>query len=234
MKDYMPIILDLAVVLSIFAFVYISAKRGFLSTVVRFLGYLASVMASSWISRWLGEKVYQRWIRPTLLESISEKLSEMIHPEQLVKDIVSFLDELPVLLRNALSYDSQGLSQSLQQFAQSGDSIAEGLVDTVLYPTVIGLTQTVLFLICFLLCLVIVRLVAGMLTQVKRIPVIGPMNSLLGGIFGFFESILFLFLAMLLLNLLFSLTNDSISWLNRSVVSSTFLLNNFLRYNPFI
>ena len=60
------------------------------------------------------------------------------------------------------------------------------------------------------------------------IPIVGPLNSVLGGCVGAVEGVLYLYLMVAIASLVLALTGDSIPYLNRQTLESTWILRLFL------
>lgn len=64
--------------------------------------------------------------------------------------------------------------------------------------------------------------------RTSAIPIVGPLNSVLGGCVGAVEGVLYLYLMVAIASLVLALTGDSIPYLNRQTLESTWILRLFL------
>jgi hypothetical protein len=71
--------------------------------------------------------------------------------------------------------------------------------------------------------LVVTRCVARLFTGIYRIPVIGAVNTFLGGVVGVLQAVLFLALGSLALRLVISLSGGELVWLNAQVMDETYI-----------
>ena len=71
----MPIILDLIVIAVIFIFILVSAKKGFVRSLIEIVGFVLVIMLSNTVSTPLANITYDKFIEPSIIES-SQKLTD--------------------------------------------------------------------------------------------------------------------------------------------------------------
>ena len=101
----------------------------------------------------------------------------------------------------------------------------------MIYPVLYILLQGLLFLLLFAACMVLVHCLAKVLRGVERLPVIGTVNGLLGGVMGALEALVVLFVAAVAVRLLLDATGG-FSWLNASIIDETYLFRHFYYFDP--
>ena len=151
-----------------------------------------------------------------------------------MENLEQVIEELPSVLTNALSFEWDEVSLRLEGIGSSAMGLAEVFTDSIIAPSVVGLIRWVIFLLLFSLMLFVVHVFSKLLRELRRLPVIGTANSLLGGVVGFVEVILLVFAFTTALHLFFALTNDSVSWLCSDTVRATNILSKLYRYNPLL
>ncbi len=75
------------------------------------------------------------------------------------------------------------------------------------------------------------RTVARCFTGLRHVPIVGPLNSVLGGCVGAIEGVLYLYLIVAVVSLILALSGDSIPYLNRQTLENTWFLRLFLEKN---
>ncbi len=105
------------------------------------------------------------------------------------------------------------------------------LKDTILFgiirPSCIIIIRTIAFVLIFVLVSTVIRLIANFTKILDKIPVIGAVNSLLGGIAGLCEGLVTVFLVCLATRLAISLSNGDAILFNQATINSTYLFKIF-------
>ena len=90
--------------------------------------------------------------------------------------------------------------------------------------------EAIFFLLLFAACMVLVRCLTRVLRGVERLPVIGPVNALLGAAMGAIEVLVLFFVAAVTVRLLLDFTGG-FTWLNEEIISSTRLFRYFYAFD---
>ena len=99
-------------------------------------------------------------------------------------------------------------------------------------PVVLFLTTAILFLLLLILLGFLVRYLARLFRFVNDIPLLGPINCILGGVVGLIRGFLVLFVLAVFVDFLCSITNNSWEVLNQSIIQRTFLYQYLVQFNP--
>lgn len=106
-----------------------------------------------------------------------------------------------------------------------------GLKDTLLSglirPNCMIIIRTIAFVLIFALVCVAVGLAANFTGILDKIPVLGKVNSLLGGICGIGEGLVMIFVVCLATRLAISLSNGNAIMFNQATINSTYLFKKF-------
>lgn len=230
----MPLILDAGLMIMVFWVVYSAARKGFVAAAVDLIGYVASLIGSWLVAKLAAQWIFDSLLRPMVMNKVRDVLDEYFTMEQLETELEKVLKELPGILTNSIHFELEDVVERLHAGVGLGTDLVSGFTDAIVAPTVTGLMQVIVFLILFSLMLFIVHLLSGILQELHHLPVIGTANSLLGGMVGFVEVILLVFAFTTALHLIFSLSNDSISWLNSDIVRASNILSKLYQYNPLL
>ena len=106
------------------------------------------------------------------------------------------------------------------------------IADQMLYPIIYTLLQALFFLLLFFAIMVIVRSLSKVFRGVRHIPLIGPVNSLLGGVLGLVQAAVVILIVVMALNLIIGVTGDGIPYLNNEAISKTYLFRYIYDWNP--
>lgn len=232
MENFMPLILDAAVVLIVFTFMKGSARKGFVRTVVQFVGYLAAMVFANIGSKMLAAFAYDGFIRTRLLSFVENSLVNATDSDMIVSELTNAIESLPPLFSGILSSGSAGLPGALPSIINPDmGEIAMQLTDTFFAPMAIMVLRSVFFFLIFAASLFLVKLFAKAFTGLNYIPLIGPVNALLGGAVGILEAFLFLYIFAMILNFVLILTGNSVPFITQESIESTYLFKNFFAGN---
>ena len=194
------LIWDLALALLALVTVILGFRRGLLASLVSLLGTAAAVVAAAILSPRAAASVYDAFLAERLEQSISESMAERL---------TAFAE---LLYRLGVG---EGVTDA-----------AENAVRTVS----VALVGVVCFLVIFLLVMLLVRLLLRLTRGVNRVPVLGGVNRLFGGVLGVGEAYLLLYVIALAATLLISLSKNRWSWLNTAVAEESHLLSWFIQH----
>ncbi len=224
----MKLTYDLILAAVILLCAFQAARRGFVHTLVRFIGLFASVALAAALHKTAAQNVYGAFLRQPIWDMIQKTLAEAANPESLAESVVSAIASLPAFVSSAIDLDVEKLAQWMQSAAGLPvDELTTSLVDTVVGPIILSLLQVILFLLIFALASAFVRMLAGLFTGINKIPVVGQLNWMLGGILGVLQGILIVYVACVFLQLALLLSGDSLPLISRADIEATVLLKYF-------
>lgn len=221
------ILIDLIVGLVALLIVIGGWKKGFLRMAVLLVGYVASVIAAFWLSKWVAGTVYQYFIRDAIAQSIDKAVSMSSEGLPFGAVLSNVFDKLPGFVVNPILAGFGGeeaLVEGLQNM--TGGVLAQlgpVITDTIVEPIITSLIQMFSCLLIFIVCVIIVKTVAAAFKGFYAIPILGPVNSALGAVLGFVKAAILLWLAALVVSMLVALSADSWSWLNTQIIDRTVL-----------
>ncbi|MBC8569228.1 CvpA family protein [Zongyangia hominis] len=229
MIDWIPLIYDLCVVGLVVYFVSISAHRGFVRTVIEFIGYFLSLMAANYGAKFFSSAIFEKLLRPTVLDTVAKKLTEAGITD-IASDVQTILAKVPDMLEDFLA--KYGVKEDVlgnfKALANPSQPLPEAITDHVVGPIVVSVVELILFLILISLCFFLVRKFSWTLGGLRKIPIIGPANTILGGVVGALEGLLTVALIANLLNLIITATAGGFQYLNSGIIDQTVLFRRFL------
>ncbi len=230
-EKFLPVILDLAAVLFVAGYIRSSARRGFVRTAVQLVGFFVSMLLANALSGPAAEYTFTHFVKEGLTEKISEQILSAGSAGSFLQTLEAVLESIPAYLLRALEFAGLPADFTLPSVAGSAQQLAAGLVEQTIGPTCIALFSTIFFLLFFSLFLFVTRAVSRCFTGIRRIPIVGSFNSILGGCVGAVEGVLYLYLIVAIASLVLALTGDSIPYLNRQTLENTWILRLFLEKN---
>lgn len=232
MDTIVPIILDIIVLFFLVFFTYRGYRNGFLKTIVQFLGYFIALFVSFWFSRILAGGVAQLF-HGSMYSYVQEKVGETVSTD-FTGAVAAFFQNIPKFLSGCIQYLIGDQAQVAGEINGLSSDISTSITDSVLMPIVTLLLQGILFLLLFGVCMFLVRRLAGLFGGFYKIPLIGSINSLLGGILGCFQSLLFLLILSSVISVLIMLSGNANSILNTTVIDQSYAFKSLYAINPFI
>ncbi len=237
--NIIAIILDILILAVVAFFIVHSAKRGFMRTLIGFLGCFAVLVLSVVCSWMVSDFVYGYAIRPGIVSGIESSLKGSgVDGDNVSKIIDEAVDELPdyiVNMANANGLIDKLESEEKTEEIQAGiNSAANVIADTVARPVITGLIQLVSMIILFIIGLFAVRIISRMLNSVFSGHLFGGLNSFLGGLVGIPKGLVFAVILTWTLGYL-SLTGDNgFIGITEEAVSESYIFSIINAFNPLI
>ena len=202
MDDFLSasLIWDAALAALILFVVIRSVRGGFVSSFIHLLGVAASCIVAALTAGKAAAWLYDGYLAERVEQSVSDSLREKLEAFAGLLDRIDPTDTIS---------------------AAAGDAVR---------TMAVSLLTMVAFLIIFLLAMLIVRALVKLARSVNRVPVVGGINRLLGGVLGAAEAFLLCYLIGMAATVLISFSENRWGWLNTAVVQKTYLLNWFIQF----
>ncbi|MBE6760730.1 MAG: CvpA family protein [Ruminococcaceae bacterium] len=234
----MWMILDLIILAIIGFFVFTSAKRGFVRTVLEVIGYFLAIYLAFTLGGLLADVIYNSLIEPNIIKSVSENitLSTGANINETVNNVWNSLpgivvnaaeifDITPDTLRATLSDNLVNNTTSL--------TIAKYVANSVVRPILVTLIKAIIGFVLFIILLFVVKILAKTINKIFSLPLIGGLNRFLGGVIGFVKgaiiSIIFITVTMLLMSFF---ENGFLIFTNENI-EQTILFKFLADFSPF-
>ena len=222
----MGILLDIGFVIIILLCVVFGYKKGFFKSIAGFIGAVIAMFLAWVLAGLIANALYQGVFREKLIDNISSVLSNdalASFPEKAAQVVAN----LPGFLSNTLNNQGITSSQIEQSLQAAGSNAAPATADLI--SPAIWLLQLLLTVILFFILVILVRLVIKLIGNVFRLPVLRQVDGILGGLFGIFKGVVYIFLACILLQLLMPVIGNS-SEPMKQVLDNSFIYQ-FIFYN---
>lgn len=233
----MAIAFDIVVILLVCYFVFKGVKKGFVSSIISFFGFIIATIISSYLARMLSDYIYKTFVFSQVKQGIIKSFPTGIDSLGTDLAVTNFMNNQPSFIKEMIlqKYNSnQGISEVLaQKGAKLSDSIAETLARDVLGPVIIQVIQFILFFVLLFVCLFLVKFVARAFNNINRIPIIGQLNSVLGGVCGLAQAVLVILILSVAINFYISL-NPNDKAINKNTIEKTMIFNKIYTNNPFL
>lgn len=226
------ILLDVILVVLLCYCAYAGYKGGFLKTIVKFVGYISAVLIAFIGSRLLSTFLCEM-SRDFLLNFSIKHLGDVQNgtPAQAVEKMYA---SMPKFITNAARFFFGSSEDITQKLAEGSQSAAEGITDLILMPIVEILLQTILFLIILGICMFLVRRIVKASSIIRRIPLLGSVNALFGGVLGLAQGALIIIILVGILNFAVAVTGWDQTWFTPEMIEKTYLFRYVYDITPLV
>ncbi len=220
----MGIAIDIIIVLVLLFFIWSSARRGFVRTVIDIVGYILAMFVAFSISGTIADAAYDNFVKPSMSSAIEEKLSEG-SGQSAEKAISDAFDNMPSVVTRAAENFGITKESTIEKYSgalQNGSaSAAEAITDYVAGPVIISIFTGVALLIILITLMCIVHIIARAANGVmSRIPIVGWLNKVLGAVTGIIKGGLITILLCAVLIIVLNLIPDG-----DNIISQSYILN---------
>lgn len=229
------VILDAAVVILGLILIISAYKKGFLRSVILVVGYIASILLAVSLSRYAADWAYTVVLEPSIAESINGTVAHTAEELSVATVIPALLTKFPSFVTNPILAGYGGQAGLIKSLEESTNGVVENLGDvissTIVAPVVTAVLQMLFCLLIFIICVIIVKMVAALFKGFYALPILGPMNSILGAVLGILEAAIAIYILALVASIVISFTANGLAWLNSDVIQSTVLFRWFYGFS---
>lgn len=179
----MGYILDGIIVLICLLCVLIGVKKGFIHSVVRFLGSVIAALLASALGGVLAQWLFDTMFRGAMVEKINTSLQAM-GADNAAAAASQVLASLPDFLVRALEEAGVTL-ETVSHAINTQTSGAASMVVDYLSPVFVNFLKVLAVIVLFFLFTTLARLLASLVSDLLRLPILKELDGLLGGVFGF-------------------------------------------------
>lgn len=288
---------DVFILAIILFYLYTGGKRGFVKSILIFVGYIVAFGAAFFVSNNFSDNIYDTFVKDKVVSSVETQISKVNITDEVkralnnsfgkygvtltdqdVEDIlkddsVDFTDKITQKINSTYrdaNVDSSQIQQivddlfnssvisdiipslsgfmpkTLQELfntqnmtvdetlhALSGDvhTTAEYIETNVLRPNILGIIKTILFVITFFIVKTICYYITRMMSFVNKIPLVGPVNTLLGLALGLLEGLLVAYIVAMIVRFVVFISSGNMIVFNDDTINSTLIFKHIYDIN---
>ena len=226
-------IFDIALILVAIVIIAFTARKGFVLSLLSTVSLGASAFISYKFTKPVSEFIYSSFLYDKILEKVTEAvlgLSDNITDTDKLAALTGILpdDFLKVAEGFGFNMDSALASVDIGQIAN--DKIISAFVDNIAFDVIMSVLEVVVFIVLFVALSVIFRCVALLFNKiVKKLPVVGKANTILGGALGVFKAAIAVsIICLVVCPIVFAI---DIPWL-QSLISQSHVYQFIIENNP--
>ena len=220
----MPYILDGIIVFTVLICIFLSAKKGFVFSLIEVLGFVAAIVISFTVSAPLANITYDTLLEKPIIQSIDKTKEEA---ETAIIDAV--WNELPnfVTENNYITISKDDIS-----IDNGNNDIAQRVSDSLVKPVSTKILSIIIATILFSLLVFLAKLLGKNFNKMFSHSAIGSANSFLGGALGLVKGIAFSMLFCLIVTLILTLSKDGFLIFKYEIINSTFIFKYLMEFLP--
>ena len=232
----MDFIVD-AIIIAIIAVVIVrSSKKGFVSSLVDAFAMIIATIVSYMFTPEVSQFIYDSFIKNSVSKGFEKVLDDMNTNTAVADKVDAMIASLPESAVNLA--DSLGiinLNSIGAGIHMSGVIDDNQLITTVLndfaYNVMITITKIVVFFILFVVATLVLRMVSNFLENINKIPLIGKLNSTLGGVLGVAKALIIIIVVCTVMYFIIS-SSDNVDLVG--AISDSKIYNFVTENNPLL
>ena len=127
--------------------------------------------------------------------------------------------------------DSGTINSVVVSAVQSSGNPGKAVLDNVAKPVVLVPLRTIIFVILFILIFIILSIIIKATSVINKLPLIGKLNSLLGGVAGLLQGLVIVFIVVIIAHMAVELTNNTLIFLNDMTINKSFAFSKIYNFS---
>ncbi|RKJ40274.1 CvpA family protein [Acutalibacter sp. 1XD8-33] len=210
--------------------VLIGVQRGFIRSVVHFLGAVIAACLASALGGVVAQWLFDSLFRQAMVEKISDSL-QGLGAENAAAAVEQIIASLPDFLVRALE-EAGVTAASITGGIGVQTGQAAQLITDYLSPVFVNFLKVLVVIVLFSLFMTLVRILAGVVSRMLRLPIIHQLDGLLGGIFGFLLAMVSVWIVVAALLVFMPMLDEGMQQQINGALDSSFLAGTLIRLNP--
>lgn len=231
----MSVVLDGIVVFVLLMSVWMSYRRGLVKTIVSVVGYFLSFFVAEFLGQRLADFLFDNCLSKPINDRIVNTINNSLSAGGINRATYDLSHILPDWLAKGLLNGQTLPETTVNMLNQNNIEGAAGSITVqVVKPVVVVILSLSLFFIIFLVLRFLLHYIFKITGVIRKMPVVGTINGLLGGVLGVAKAALYLIMIAVLVWIIIIFTSDSLPYLNTDTVNNTNLFLLFYKLNPFM
>lgn len=232
----MSLFLDIVVVAIILISIFISARKGFVRTLISAVGFVLAVILAFTFSTPISNAIVDKFVKP----AIEEKTIAVLEDSSIAgigEAADKIWNELPSFVANAAESSGVGKDAIIENFSNTSlgtvEDVAEGLTDNVFVPVVGNLVKAITTLVIFVVLIILVSFLAKIVNKMFSGMIFGKFNRLLGGALGAAKGIGIALIFCLIISTFAGLSDNGFLSITQKTIDSTYIFSAILKIAKF-
>lgn len=223
---FSSLLVDIALVVIMVVTIVSFIRKGFLAGTVNLVGKVASLLIAWFVSSRLAPAVFENFFKTGITTQTSQTIqaSGTASVEGILNSLSGFIPQ---------SFIDRIAGSVSGTFDAAAPNIAQTIVEQVIMPLMIPVISIVVFFITYALCRLLISFLVAALLHVNKVPLVGGVNKLLGGLLGVLAGALNIFIVLCAILAVLIITGDAIPFFNHSTLQESWFYSFFANNNPF-
>lgn len=231
----MSYILDGIIILIILLGVFLSAKKGFVRTLIEVVGFVAAIVVAFTLSSPLANTIYDKMIEPSVVKTVEAVATDGAENASAAVDAV--WSKMPAFITESsffnLSKDS--ITSTVQAETANGSAqLAQTVSDSFVAPAVTKLISVFISVILVIVLLFVVKILAKYLNKLFSFSIVGDINKTLGGLLGLVKGAAIAVIFCLVISLILSFTKNGFLIFTYDAINSSYIFKFLMGFSPFL
>lgn len=229
----MSIILDVILITILAAFIFTAAKKGFMLTLLELIAVIVALALSYQFSPVVAQAAYDNILEESLVETVEAQLDQTLNISSTTAQAEVVLEAIPDFMASfasSVGVDVEELVNAMGSYSFSYENLATELVGRVAQPIAVGALTVIFFLLISAVLIFALKWIAKLLSKLFKLPLIGTVNKVLGGVLGACKGVLVIVFVCTFLELIFANGESEIS----NAVNNSYVIGLLDNINPFI
>ena len=238
------ILLDVILLGIAFLCIRKGSKDGFAKTAVSFAGIFIAIILAATVCKPASNFVYTGFVKAPVEAAVENVIREQTDSvsenapsvDKLVSGIEQMLqnEKIPSFIKNLFGTEEKQaqLADNIKEvYTPDITELSKAATEKVLQPVLISVISAIVFILIFFVTFLICIILSKALKIVNKLPLIGGINSLLGGIIGFLKGLVI----VLIINFaIVSITSSGTNlwFITAETVQSSLIMKNLALVNP--
>lgn len=231
----MPYILDGIIILIVLICVILSAKRGFVRTLIEVAGFIAAIIIAFTFSSPLSGVVYDKMIEPTVIKTVESTATESAENANAAVDAV--WAKLPKFIteNNFFGLSKDKVSQEIQnETANSSVALANSISDSFVEPVAIKILSMLFSTILVVVLIFVFKFLAKYINKLFSFSLVCSINKTLGGILGLIKGLAIAVIFCMIITLILSLTKNGFLIFTYDAINASYIFKFIAEFSPFV
>lgn len=233
------IAIDIILLVILFLCIKKGSKDGFAKTIVNSLGILIALVFALMLSRPVANFVYEKVIEPPVKNAIvlnieEQKTSGEADVNKVISTMDSTIERLPGFIKNNINLEEkkQQITNALSVSNINSEEIAKKICAEILMPVCLSILTAIVFIVLFIVFAFVIKIIAKALKIVNKLPLLGAVNSALGGAAGIIKGIVIVLIINWVVVHLVVSRGELFKIITAQTIESSLIMKNLANINP--
>ena len=166
---------------------------------------------------------------------LTEVLAQNIKNSAIADSVNEIIDKVgetvPALDLKGKTIEDLDSGTIVVSVVQSSGNPGKAVLDNVAKPIVLVPLRTIIFVVLFILIFIILSIVIKATSVINKLPLIGQLNSLLGGVAGLLQGLVIVFIVVIIAHMAVELTNNTLIFLNDMTINKSFAFSKIYNFS---